>query len=1106
MAHYLETLLNASWPVPGALNEHRTNRWRCVHNRALSAKRNRSARTRQNHCVATVQDPKPYFRLQQARWLGGFLTLAVISVLSMAEIGSIIGDVSVAGGTYPADSLYNLAHVWQASTAVHEWARAACSGVQIRGWLWWQLGFDVPFIVGYAGFLLGANRRWPELKIFRLVVVVVLADLVEDVLTAGVIRGMPGPGTQGCDFRPGLVFGLLIPATLIKTVGVGAILVRTGWMAFTKDTGHEGFRRLLKALGLQRFILFVVSLLAVLLLLPGAPILEQGVDVERSWVLDTHLWPGITPGLWAIAMMGVLAAGLRYLASVRTAAVRLGAQGAQPAEAAQRPGSWSAALVQSRVWLIAAAAVSLGLFVLGHTPVARVYWHNAIWVAVVLFAVPLLTAIVATRTPLGAIDGSPPDVRRLAYKIGRALGGSVMAILLISFCRSLVAPMILLDSRRALCFAFFFGAALIAIGFAVTFLWSNRTHLRDDLSKGRFEGRFDFLNPQLVGTQPTAEADAATADAESTAIPTLLVSILPSVLVTVFCAAVLLFYPLHTSRLLGVVGTLALCLLLLTGFYATLQIVAQITGPPYFFSWLGFQRTPIVTLALLVGLLSTVFGTDSSLHDIRRPAAATTISQRPDLHRALATWLAGRDPGCAIPLDPATATATATATAAPAGTGARPPRSSSIQPLILVAAEGGGIRATWWTVDAMTSMTSTACGRSSLFLASGVSGGAVGLALMARSAHPYTQMKSFAAPDALSVGTAGLLSRDLVAGALGINLRAQDSPADARFSDRAGLMEEAWQRKVPDLAQAFPANGQGRSVPWYTVFNGTSVANTCRVLVSDVRLTSSTRCDDPTNQVPGSYDLFGAQPCLSGVSSMTASLLAARFPYVTPSGVVRSCDGKSAFQDQIIDGGYSENTGLDTLNGALVQMMPDLRTWNLGAMKRGEPLVVPLVVFLHNTVVASDGGLPKAPKATLEAIVPPFSRSDSSILGENSTLLQRAGALARTWLPDADGPDAEAQAQQWRLEVAHALQPGTRGVLTPQSPEPGTLALTVAPQRTPALSLPLGWTLSGSIEASLDKAFDAYLRCTTNCAQSATFDNVLRLWHTPLTYPVPPTP
>jgi hypothetical protein len=154
------------------------------------------------------------------------------------------------------------------------------------------------------------------------------------------------------------------------------------------------------------------------------------------------------------------------------------------------------------------------------------------------------------------------------------------------------------------------------------------------------------------------------------------------------------------------------------------------------------------------------------------------------------------------------------------------------------------------------------------------------------------------------------------------------------------------------------------------------------------------------------------------------------------------------------------------------------------------------MVFLHNSVVASDSGQPHAPGITPQIDVPPLNQSDSSILGAPRTLLQTASDVAADWLPDSITPD---QANALRTSVADVFDPSNPAGL----PVP---AITVAPQQSAALSLPLGWALSPGTEKSMDDSLDAYLTCTPSgtrtCSQSRAFDNLLSRRGTSMKFPL----
>jgi hypothetical protein len=263
-------------------------------------------------------------------------------------------------------------------------------------------------------------------------------------------------------------------------------------------------------------------------------------------------------------------------------------------------------------------------------------------------------------------------------------------------------------------------------------------------------------------------------------------------------------------------------------------------------------------------------------------------------------------------------------------------------------------------------------------------------------------------------------------------------------------------------------------------------------LVSDVELNTkgASNCAATGSEVPGAYDLFGTHSCDIGLRASTASLLAARFPYVTPSGVIRSCaDG--AFDDQVIDGGYSENTGIDTANAIVQQLMPSIRATNARAADASGvvKLVVPIVMYLHNTVVASSSTAPTSARPSPEFLVPPTNLGDTGFLGASSSLLQRAANLTDQWAPDTWPTD---RAKIFRDAVTDALPERT---------------MTIAPQQKPQIALPLGWAMSRATESSLDVALDDYLKCTPKgtrtCEQSQAFDRLLTQWGTAMAFPPP---
>ena len=157
---------------------------------------------------------------------------------------------------------------------------------------------------------------------------------------------------------------------------------------------------------------------------------------------------------------------------------------------------------------------------------------------------------------------------------------------------------------------------------------------------------------------------------------------------------------------------------------------------------------------------------------------------------------------------------------------------------MLVAAAGGGIRAAWWTVQALDKLAATPCRQHAVFAASGVSGGSLGLAIMATTAERGMALTRIAGPDALAAAIDGVLLRDTIAGMTGADLTAAGMPAGQRFPDRAALLEHAWESEDPGLARPFPLRRP--ALPWLLMFNSTAVGTGCRAVIAERSPTATT--------------------------------------------------------------------------------------------------------------------------------------------------------------------------------------------------------------------------------------------------------------------------
>jgi hypothetical protein len=323
-------------------------------------------------------------------------------------------------------------------------------------------------------------------------------------------------------------------------------------------------------------------------------------------------------------------------------------------------------------------------------------------------------------------------------------------------------------------------------------------------------------------------------------------------------------------------------------------------------------------------------------------------------------------------------------------------------------------------------------------------------------------MARIAGPDALGAGIDGLLLHDTIAGFTGLDLTAGQMAAGQRFSDRAGLIESAWQREDTSLEQAFPLRRP--ALPWHLLFNSTDANSGCRAVIADQPLTADPGTSDPGNltcdlrsAVPGSdsFDFFAKLPCTRNISMATAAMLSARFSYITPSGEVPSCRDKNVLAGQFVDGGYVDSSGLLTLADLMPGLTAEVRARNASAVAQAQSgqavtIVVPIVMYLGNSPRPDPVDAPAV--RIQESTVPLDAESAAGAqLSTSDTLLQRLQGMLG--------------ASQW-LQCASA-QPGCAAVEAAAGKAVPYQVIFVSPRTEPRISAPLGWVLSPASRETL---------------------------------------
>ena len=314
--------------------------------------------------------------------------------------------------------------------------------------------------------------------------------------------------------------------------------------------------------------------------------------------------------------------------------------------------------------------------------------------------------------------------------------------------------------------------------------------------------------------------------------------------------------------------------------------------------------------------LAALFSLWNDNHEVRT-LDAPQLSGRPDVIDALDDWLA------------------------------RQPKGAKKLPMFLVDAEGGGIRAAYWTAMVLGRIQDdNPCFAERLFSLSGVSGGSLGssvfVALLADRAGakgdcrqaPRTEIMHTAqkilGEDFLAPVSAALLYPDLLQRFL---------PFPIRKFDRAVALEEAWEgayrRNAGSDRFERPLDGLGADKTRWTpalFLNATWVETGKRLIASNLQIS-------PKEGVVVFVDGEDAQGFFAPrrLALSTAAHMSARFTYVSPAGTLVK-DGVA--RGRVVDGGYFENSGATTTI-EILKMLPYMAERN-PRWKNVEPWVIHL--------------------------------------------------------------------------------------------------------------------------------------------------------------------
>jgi hypothetical protein len=1041
--------------------------------------------------MVAVQDNRVPRQPPRVRGLWALLLSALVAFgVGLSEVDHVLSQIARDGQTWSPTKLTSLSTILDPREAAAGWAffadQATAQAPHADAWLRAYGVVDALFALTYVLMAWLIWRATEGLTSFGAGVLVIggLGDLAEDALL------IVGAGHLG--------WGVVV-CTYVKWTGVVAgigVLWFSERSRVLRVSGH-----LLHALYTHRYTLIVLLPLAVLGLARGTDILEQLPDIQRAWFDQRHVRDPLAAGLvLTFAGIAFLYVGRQRTDSVwlRTCDKWVGADhpcapGLCEAEDRQlalpRPDLqlwfFAPALLGSAAIVMAIAKAEIRLVPLGVFIVMPV--------AVGAFSLWLRPRLCDQMRPIR----KPVSVARydVTAVVGDALVGTFAIVAGLASIRAF-AGLTLLEPRHPgnwFMLVVGLGAVLLTwpihIGVlrwvdnrAATVQAGSTPSLRERLLVDLTPGIDN--TPVTNGAPPPPEGFKATFRHQRWNW-----RVLAGALAVLLLTASM---PMPVARGFGVIGTFELALTSLTLLIAASVVLLQRGGAPEVFWLMRVPYAPVTTLLVVAAVFAGTQG--KGVHDIRDypdsgPGSQVQAKDRPTLAYLFDTWLEAGD-DCAVP-----------------GKESSPLK---VRPLLLYAAEGGGIRAAYWTTRAVDRIGAERSlgvdddgdGKDddvpaicrSAFLSSGASGGSVGLSIA--SVEPLgaanKAVEAISGPQALAAASDGLVARDTIYAATGVPLPSIGGPdgTDATdWADRGTLIEQSWGESVPGAEDDDPNDGVADGLeqpflrtpddwtwtpPGALVINSTSTTTSCRTLISQIKLTSSPgRCTtgaEPTSEgdragAVSAADSTDLLSCTGQVHTTTAALLTARFPYVTPSGVV-SCGAETL---QVVDGGYAENFGVGTLVDLAPQLMRLVRQHNncvLDLMPSTEctgvapeTLVAPMLVYLDNgtgtDLVEQPGDL------DLEILVPPLTLlSAKGQLYDARSQLERAEHLFATdqlWGADTseDAPDPDAA-----LSQAATLVDDLR-----------TNPVAIVFQATkPQVAGPLGWVLSEASMRSMDSA------------------------------------
>lgn len=955
------------------------------------------------------------------------LLAALASFIVMAEVDRLIADTLVAGQSF------SLSEVLGPLAFVHTdaWSTWVTAAGEFDVFVTTYALFGVVLLFSFVGIGLRLFRRSPLAMSF--LVAHVGFYTVESALVFTAL---------GLESATGALFTVLPVVTTAKWLSLAAAVAAGIQSREVRAELQPRLARLWHALYAQRLPLVVLVGLGALGIVPQSGVLEQLPDVQRAW-LDEGGGIHLAFAFGAIALLSLTLFVIGRRRAERTFRTFVASE---------------AQTVESSIWWwltgpLIAMVVLAGFTLTGREDLVDFATFGAFFFILtgILLASFVIRGFAEWRGTELWMPDLPTPSRTRFYDVriaGDVIAGLLLSVAGLGLVRSFAAPFVLALRLGEFSVVYF---GLLLLGIVMTFGALG--------ALGWAVGLIDRAANRALDRSGSSVLTRAVLPSDYTPTPTRarFAAIVPIFVVGAGFLAWATFDPRGVSGLLGSAATATLAF----GAWAAVIGVGvsemQNTKPLALFRMMHLRSNPVLALLVIVPVLIAQFGGSPPLHALQQTPSDLAESDRLSLAGAFSEWY-GASGEC-------TSTITVDGVEVP------------YRPMVLAAAEGGGIRASTWTVDVFSQIAAAGpCARNAVLLSSGASGGSVGLTLF-RDADDASEVVDRVAAlgdgDALAAVITGTFVGDLIAGTTGLRVPSPrvvtpGTPAVLEWQDRAALMQGEWRDKVSALYEPFDLDRQ--SPTGWLVLNSTTINPNCKVLVSqlDLGLSSNVEtdakpsqtspdCRNGTAELPGSLDLIEAyRDCPTNLDWATATMLSARFPFVTPAGrlapsTAGPADLCASVPDlQLIDGGYYDNSGLGTISDLAPELSSLIAAHNATAVATGQELVIPVVAYIRNSS-GSDVAAP-APTIKQELLVPLSGFGTKSLQLEPGTWLQR---ISNTFASVCPGDPVGAASASEKIAQAQC-----REALHEVRDDLGFGVAVVAPNTAPSLEAPLGWQLS----------------------------------------------